>query len=139
VWKWIAPAWWGQDQETTQPEITDTAFLLRVEPLQHARSTFSGTSASPVSARRWSALFWSQENGLEEWSFASGSWSYYKRQSPGINGHVAAMVLIGKIVLARVVNEDGTACLLEFRLNSPKAPKVQTGRRYWEEARCVSY
>ena len=84
-------------------------------------------------------MFWSQDNGLEEWFFAPDGWSHWQRQAPRIDGRVVAMAAVGKDVLARVVNDDDTSCLLEFRLGSTITPRVQSGPRWWEDATCVDY
>ena len=140
-WRWISPAWWSESEETVQPQIAADAILLRVDPMQHARNAVlaSHRDTHPMNARRWSALFWSLERGLEEWSFANGDWSWHRRQAPNLDGRVTAMVLIGKEVLARVIDDDDTVHLLQFRLGAATTPTVQSGPRWWGDAICVDY
>ncbi|MGI9423448.1 MAG: hypothetical protein ACR2PA_09660 [Hyphomicrobiaceae bacterium] len=140
-WRWIAPAWWNQAEQTTTPPVPGDAILLRVDPIEHTRNAVltSHSSSQPVGQRRWNAWFWSPGHGLEEWSFAGGTWTQFQRPAPTIDGQVTAMVMIGKDVLARVVDDDDMARLLEFRLGSAAQPKTQDGPRWWENATCVNY
>lgn len=140
-WRWIAPAWWNQAEETVQPQISTDAILLRVDPIQHARNAVlaSHRDNHPMNARRWNALFWSPEHGLEDWSFANGDWSRHRRQAPNIDGQVTAMVLIGKEILARVSDDDDAIRLLQFRLDAATTPTVQSGPGWWGDAICVDY
>jgi hypothetical protein len=141
AWRWIVPAWWPETADDLHPPVPAGAFVLRVDPLQHARNAVlaAHAEAHPMPERRWSALFWSNDRGLEEYAFAKGVWSHHPRSVPPVDGRVTAMALIGKDVLARVSNDDGGVSLLEFRLDSLAAPRVQAGPQWWERATCVDY
>lgn len=140
TWNWFAPAWWAASDGTMQPQVPGDAFLLRVNPVEHTRNDMltPRQKAIPISERLWSALFWSKESGLEDWLFGPRHWRPIQQSSPQIDGRVTAMVMIGKDVMARVINENDQIDLIEFRLGST-APKVQTGPRWWENAKCVEY
>ena len=137
-WRWIAPVWWPQAEETRQPQLPGDAFLLRVDPGQHAPSTLRTVhdKALAVSERRWSAMFWSKAHGLQEWTFKADGWRRHPLRSPAIDGRVTAMVTLGNDILARVAKENGSLDLLEFRPGTV-TPKVQSGPDWWESAKCV--
>ncbi len=139
-WNWYAPAWWAATEGTMQPQVPGDAFLLRVEPMQHTRNDMltPRQKTLPVSERIWSALFWSKESGLEDWHFGPRHWRPMQQSSPQIDGHVTAMVMIGKDVMARVSNDNDEIDLLEFRPGST-ALKSQAAANWWEHEICVEY
>ena len=139
-WNWYAPAWWPAPEGVMQPQVPGDAFLLRVEPMQHTRADMltPRQKALPVSERIWSALFWSKEDGLEDWHFGPRHWRPMKQTSPQIDGRVTAMVMIGKDIMARVSNEKEEIDLLELRPGST-ALRSRSAQSWWENEICIEY
>ena len=139
-WQWLAPTWWSEDLMPSAPPVPRDAFLLRLDPLQHARNAVVGSSPGDESFanRSWNAWFWSQDNGLEEWLYRSGSWQRLARPAPRFDGQVSAMVLIGKEVFARVQADNEEQQIVQFRLGAAPTSRIeQVGTLWEEEATCV--
>ncbi|MEM7749283.1 MAG: hypothetical protein AAF346_13615, partial [Pseudomonadota bacterium] len=141
-WRWLAPSWWPEAEQTSEWPATADAILIRVDPFLHARNAVlqSQSASHPLGQRRWQLLCWSKNDGIQEWTFASGQWSCFHRRTPEFYGHVTAITLVGKDAYARVDDDSGSARLVTFRPGvSDNADKLQTGPRWWEDAPCIDY